>query len=81
MLNGSAKVVNLNGVDVTSYFLAGAERTLAIAKHYGANLALLKGRSPSCGCQNVWIDEVKSYGQGVTTALLRNNGIVCIEVN
>ena len=81
VLDGKARVINVNDVDVTKFFIAGAERTLAIAKHYGANLAFLKGRSPSCGCTTVWIDEEKAFGLGVTTALLRRHGIVCIEVN
>lgn len=49
--------------DVTKEFVKGAEETLKIAQLGRAQRALFKARSPSCG------------EQGVTTRLLRDNGI------
>lgn len=72
------RVVNVRGVDVTEPFRRGAEMALALAKQHGVAFALLKERSPSCGSS--WIYDgtftgTKIPGEGVTAALLRQNGI------
>lgn len=71
-------VVSLNGEDRTEAFLQGAEETLRIAKLYGCEAALLKERSPSCGTKEICDGSFtgrKIPGEGVTTELLRKNGI------
>lgn len=75
VLEGRARLVNTDDEDVTAYFLRGAEETLAIAKMVGARRAIFKERSPSCGCRQVWIDGKLAEGCGVTSALLKRNGI------
>jgi len=46
------------------------------ARAAGARLAILKDRSPSCGCRNIHLREGGiSPGVGVTAALLAKNGI------
>ncbi|MDZ7815757.1 MAG: DUF523 domain-containing protein [Planctomycetota bacterium] len=81
VLDGSAKVINCEGVDVSEQFIAGAKKALELAKQHNASAALVKGRSPSCGGYHVWVDGKLVNGTGVATALLRRNGITCIEVN
>ncbi len=61
--DGAPAVINEEGADVTAEFLKGAGETLRIAKLYKAKRAILKSGSPSCG------------EEGVTTRLLRENGI------
>ena len=43
------RVVDRDGADVTDAFRRGAAQACRIAALYGAELALLKARSPSCG--------------------------------
>lgn len=66
------------GADVTGQYLRGAEQALQLARLYGCKLALLKERSPSCGHGSIYDGSFSgrlSPGDGVTAALLRENGI------
>jgi len=78
VLKGGAKVISRSGGDVTENFRRGAEEALRIAKLFGAREAILKARSPSCGCGKIRepfsFDKLKE-GDGVTAALLKKNGI------
>ena len=53
VLSGRARVVTLNGVDVTSEFLKGAHEALRIAKAVGAEEALLKKNGIRVTCIKV----------------------------
>jgi uncharacterized protein YbbK (DUF523 family) len=78
VLDGKAKVVSINGVDVTAQFLKGAQETLAIAQAVGAKEAVLIEKSPSCGAGTIFdgtFSEKFKSGDGVTAALLKRNGI------
>jgi uncharacterized protein YbbK (DUF523 family) len=75
VLDGRARVVTVDGVDVTEQFVAGARETLPLAKLFGARRAILKEHSPSCGCFQVHHDGKLQSGSGVTAALLRREGI------
>lgn len=72
------KVITKSGIDVGKNFLRGAEETLKIAKLYGIKEAIMKQKSPSCGCGEIYDGNFSGKivnGDGVTTALLRKNGI------
>jgi len=78
VLRDKAKVVNEKGIDVTAQFMKGAQETLRIAKVVGAKEALFAEKSPSCGCGKIFNGSFSGKlveGDGVTTALLKNNGI------
>ena len=78
VLNGSAKVADKDGKDVTPNFIGGAQKALAYAKKHNANCAILKARSPSCGCGMIYdgsFNGGKKAGNGVTAALFLQNGI------
>ena len=78
VLNGSAKVTDKDGKDVTQNFISGAQKALAYAKKHNANYAILKARSPSCGCGMIYDGSFsggKKAGNGVTAALFLQNGI------
>lgn len=78
VLDGKARVVNSEGRDVTREVLKGAEETLNIAKVLGAREAVFKSNSPACGCGKVYDGTFTGKlreGDGVTTALLKRNGI------
>lgn len=85
VLDGKAKVVNMDGVDVTCQFLKGAYEALRIAQTIGAKEAFLTEKSPSCGCGTIFDGSFKTRfveGDGVTAALLKRNGIkvTCVKV-
>lgn len=78
VLDGTARVVEDTGRDVTAEFVDGARRALAAAQHAGATEALLMPRSPSCGRGEVYDGSFGGElvpGDGVTAALLERNGI------
>ena len=71
-------VVNTEGRDVTEEFERGAELALQVAKKYGCTLAILKERSPSCGCHGIYDGTFSKKivdGMGKTAELLTANGI------
>lgn len=81
VLDGTAQVKTVeSGMDVTANYRRGAEGALAIARFYGATKAFLKTRSPSCGCGVITRDGERVHGDGVTTALLKRNGIEVVPV-
>jgi len=80
--DGSVK--NILGEDVTGFFERGAQETLRICKLYGVTRALLKSRSPSCGCGRVYDGTFSGRthaGNGLTAALLLANGIAVEAVD
>jgi len=71
---GDATVRRLHDAgDVTDAFRAGARA--AFAHDPRATHALLKARSPSCGCGRTWRDGAVAPGDGVFAALLRARGV------
>jgi len=82
VLAGKGKVKNKNGEDVTKQFILGAKETLKIAKIFGAKEFIAKQKSPSCGCGKTYDGSFSGKlikGDGVTTALLKRNGIRVIS--
>jgi uncharacterized protein YbbK (DUF523 family)/ribosomal protein S18 acetylase RimI-like enzyme len=78
VLDGSARVVDGLGSDVTGAFIAGAEASLRLARAVGATEAFLAGNSPSCGSGFVYDGSFSGRllpGDGVTAALFARNGI------
>jgi uncharacterized protein YbbK (DUF523 family) len=78
VLDGIIQVIDLDGSDVTQFFIQGARKTLDLALHFHVKAAILKDGSPSCGSS--WIYDGSFSGrrkpaEGVTTALLRQAGI------
>ncbi|MBR2522848.1 MAG: DUF523 domain-containing protein [Clostridiales bacterium] len=72
------KVIMKNGNDVTAEYNWGADAALQIAKLTGADTAILKANSPSCGKGTIYdgsFSGSKKEGNGVTCDLLINNGI------
>ncbi len=71
-------VVTRDGGDVTAQYRRGAEETLRLCRLLGCRAAVLKERSPSCGCGQVYdgtFSGTLTAGDGVTAALLTENGI------
>ena len=74
----NGRVFTKDGGDVTEAFLRGAREVLNIAKKYHCQKAILKSRSPSCGCGKIRdgnFSGTLTDGDGITAALLKENGI------
>ena len=75
---GEKMVISKEKKDLTEAFMDGAQKTLAIAKTIGITTAILKSRSPSCGCGQVYNGEFNGTlkkGNGITVDVLLDNGI------
>ncbi|MDQ0272312.1 DUF523 domain-containing protein [Cytobacillus purgationiresistens] len=82
VLNGEAQVFDYSGNNVTDLYMKGANATLDMAKKMNATIIVLKENSPSCGSSHIYngaFTGAKMVGVGVTTALLRRNGIRVIS--
>ncbi|MEU5679996.1 DUF523 domain-containing protein [Streptomyces rochei] len=78
VLDGTARVLEDTGGDVTAQFVDGAHRALEAARRNGCTEALLMPRSPSCGRAQVYDGSFTGElvaGDGVTAALLERNGV------
>jgi len=75
VLTGDGSLITEHGDIVTDTFLCGAEQALLVARTCGCSEALLKERSPSCGSRAVYRNGMLIEGAGVTSALLKQNGI------
>jgi len=72
------RVLTKDGRDVTAEYQKGAQEALKLAQMTGCTHALLKERSPSCGCGEIYdgtFSGTKVPGDGVTTALFKENNI------
>ncbi len=72
------RVLMKDGTDVTAAFDRGANEALRLAGLYGAKIAVLKERSPSCGSGTIYDGSFSGKfrpGYGVTGELFKENGI------
>lgn len=75
---GKAIVIDSSGIEVTGYFTRGAQLALSLCQKHRIQVAVLAEASPSCGSSVIHdgsFTDKKIAGVGVTTALLRANGI------
>ncbi|WP_347550025.1 DUF523 domain-containing protein [Pseudalkalibacillus hwajinpoensis] len=82
VLNGKARVIERSGKDVTQLYIKGAYTTLDKAIEIGATIVVLKENSPSCGSSMIYNGEFigkRVLGNGVTSALLKRNGLRVIS--
>jgi uncharacterized protein YbbK (DUF523 family) len=70
------------GVDVTDAYARGAAHATRLATAVGATTAVLKARSPSCGCREVYdgsFSRTLVDGGGVTARALRDAGLTVLS--
>ena len=79
-----SRVVSRTGCDVTDAYRRGAEEALAMCRMFACRCAVLKEKSPSCGCGKIYdgtFTGTLTDGDGITAALLKENGIRVYMVN
>lgn len=72
------RILTKSGADVTEEFFSGAIEATRIAKSCGAKEAILKSKSPSCGCGKIpdgSFNSTLKEGEGVFCQLLKENGL------
>lgn len=77
IING--KAISKDGKDFTAEYLKGARKTLYVAEECGAQYAVLKERSPSCGKGVIYdgtFSGTLTTGNGITADLLLKSGII-----
>ena len=72
------RVMDCHGADRTAAFLSGAKRCVSAVQLFGISHALLKERSPSCGCGAIYdgsFTGTLTGGDGTAAELLCANGV------
>ena len=78
----NGKVFTGDGVDISEAFLRGANETLKLCQKFNCRRAILKSKSPSCGCGKIYngnFDGALADGDGITAVLLKKHGIEVIS--
>lgn len=71
------RVINADGNDVTAQYRRGAEEAAKLGAIFGCKIAVLKSRSPSCGCGLIYdgtFTGIKIPGDGVAAQYLKALG-------
>jgi uncharacterized protein YbbK (DUF523 family) len=71
-----------HGADVTEWYARGAAHAVELAGATGAQRAVLKARSPSCGCHEIYdgsFSRARVRGEGVTAEALRRAGVEVVS--
>lgn len=72
------RVMRCDGEDVTEAYQKGAQEVLRLARILDVRTAILKEKSPACGCGKIYdgtFSRTLTDGNGVLAALLTENGI------
>lgn len=81
-MNG--KAIDNTGKDVTTQFVKGADEVVKLAKMFGCQAAVLKSKSPSCGCGLIHdgtFSDGLIKGNGFTAEKLLQEGIQIVDEN
>ena len=77
------RIIDINGVDKTEEFLAGANEALRICKKENIKMFIGKEKSPSCGVKktSAYVNgcECKCDAPGLTSKILKENGIELVS--
>lgn len=76
------RVRTADGTDVTAAYERGARHAVAVALASGAGVAVLKARSPSCGCHEIYdgsFTRTRVGGAGIAAEALRVAGLEVVS--
>jgi uncharacterized protein YbbK (DUF523 family) len=77
-LQPDGRVMTADGADVTGAYRKGADAAVKLARAAGVRQAVLKARSPSCGCYEVYdgtFTRTRVAGEGIAARALREAGV------
>lgn len=75
------RIMNTEGTDVTAPYLRGAEEAVRLAALFGCRCAVLKERSPACGCGEIYDGSFSgrlSPGSGSAARALKAAGVAVL---
>lgn len=78
----NGKVIRKDSVDLTKEFYHGAEEALKITLMANCKQAILKNKSPACGCGKIYDGSFSGKlidGDGIFTKLLKKNNVEIID--
>jgi len=75
VLKGQAKIIRLDGKELTKPLMQASRSLSRMVNWYGIKVGILKERSPSCGVNQVYIGETVATGMGLFTAMLRREDV------
>lgn len=78
IINDEVRVITNDGRDVTENYKRGAEEVLKLAQELKVEKAILRKKSPACGCGEIFdgtFSNTLKPGNGITANLLIENGI------
>lgn len=81
-IGDDGRVRTVDGTEVTEAYRAGATAAVALGQARNVVGAVLKARSPSCGCAEVYDGTFTGTvvaGEGITAAALRRAGIAVVS--
>lgn len=76
-----ARFVNASGADVTEAYLRGGEEAVKLAALFSCRCAVLKERSPACGCGEIYdgsFTRTLTFGDGAAAAALKAAGVTVV---
>ncbi len=76
------RAVNFDGADVDDLYRAGAQKALERLLSFGAECAVLKSRSPTCGVYEIYdgtFTGKRIPGSGIFAQMVRDAGIRVID--
>ena len=74
------RVIRADRTDVTHAFQAGVERCMDLVDQFAVTSAILKARSPACGCGKIYnghFNQTLIDGDGLLARALKAHGISC----
>ena len=83
VLNGTARIMDKNGKDITKQILDGAQKALEICLKNNITIAYLPPRSPTCGYGTIYDGSFSSRlitGNGIFAELLMQHGIEVVAI-
>ena len=75
------RIRNADGADVTMQYLRGAEEAVRLAELMGCRVAVLKERSPACGCGEIYdgsFTHTLKAGDGSAASALKRAGVTVL---
>lgn len=84
VLTGKGRVLTRDGTDVTRQFVSGARTALQVCRNLEIRRAVLKSKSPSCGCLKIYDGTFSGHlidGSGVTATILNQANISVTDEN